>query len=190
MGMKTTFTSGILTSLPGRYAKALFDLAQEERQVQRIGSSLRAFKKLIHTSKDLEQALANPTISREERETALNDLCIQMNAPEIFQSFLGRLVKAGRTPYLPKIEEIYQSLVSQAKKEQVVEVISAYPLTPAQSALLKDKLKKVFPGIISFIFVNDPKVLGGIMIRVGSRVIDATLVSQLNKLATVMKGST
>jgi F-type H+-transporting ATPase subunit delta len=113
-----------------------------------------------------------------------------MKAPEIFQSFINWLVKVRRTRYVPQIEEIYQSLVSQAKKEQVIEVISAYPLTSAQSTLLKDQLKKAFPGIISLIFVNDPKVLGGIMIRVGSRVIDATLVSQLNKLATVMKGST
>jgi F-type H+-transporting ATPase subunit delta len=188
--MKTALTSGILTSLPGRYAKALFELAQEERQVQRVGSSLKAFKKLLLTSKDLSQVIANPTISRKDRGAALNALCVQMKAPEIFQSFINWLVKVRRTRYVPQIEEIYQSLVSQAKKEQVIEVISAYPLTSAQSTLLKDQLKKAFPGIISLIFVNDPKVLGGIMIRVGSRVIDATLVSQLNKLATVMKGST
>ncbi len=188
--MKTTLTSGILTSLPGRYAKALFDLAQEERQVQRVGSSLRAFKKLFHTSQDLHQVLTSPTISQKERGAALNALCMEMKVPEIFQSFVRQLVKAQRIPYLPHIEEIYQSLVAQEKKEQVIEVISAYPLTSAQSTLLKDRLKKAFPGIISLIFVNDPRVLGGIMVRVGSRVIDATLISQLNKLATVMKGST
>ena len=67
---------------------------------------------------------------------------------------------------------------------------SIFISSSAQSALLKETLKKAFPGIISLIFVNDPKVLGGIMIRVGSRVVDATLASQLNTLATVMKGST
>ena len=188
--MKTTLTSGILTSLPGRYAKALFDLAQEEHQVQRVKSCLKVFTKLAHTSKDFGEVLANPKISRNEREAVLNALCIQIKAPDIFQSFMRQLVKAHRIPYLAQIEEIYQSLVSQEKKEQVVEVISAHPLTSAQSALLKETLKKAFPGIISLIFVNDPKVLGGIMIRVGSRVVDATLASQLNKLATVMKGST
>ena len=188
--MKTTLTSGILTSLPGRYAKALFDLAQEERQVQRIKSCLKVFTKLVHSSKDFSEVLANPRISGKEREAVLSAFCVQMKAPDIFQSFIGQLVKAHRVPYLPQIEEIYQSLVSQEKKEQVVEVISAHPLTSAQSILLKERLKKAFPGIISLIFVSDPKVLGGIMIRVGSRVIDATLVSQLNKLATVMKGST
>ena len=187
--MKTTLTSGILTSLPGRYAKALFDLAQEEHQVQRVKSCLKVFTKLAHTSKDFGEVLANPKISRNEREAVLNALCIPIQAPDIFQSFMRQLVKAHRIPYLAQIEEIYQSLVSQEKKEQVVEVISAHPLTSAQSALLKETLKKAFPGIISLIFVNDPKVLGGIMIRVGSRVVDATLASQLNKLATVMKGT-
>lgn len=187
--MKIALTSGILTSLPGRYAKALFDLAQEKHQVQGVGSALRALKKLIQTSKILSQALANPTISREEQEAALTEICVQMKAPEVFQSFVGELVKARRIPYLSQIEEIYQSLVSQEKKEQVIEVISAHPLSTSQSNLLKGKLKKAFPGIISLVFVNDPKILGGIMVRIGSRVIDATLVTQLNKLATVMKGT-
>lgn len=187
--MRIALTPGILTSVPGRYAKTLFDLAQEKRQVQGVGSSLRAFRKLIHTSKALHQVLANPAISRKEREMALNALCMEMKAPQIFQSFVSLLVKAQRIPYLPQIEGIYQSLVSQAKKEQVIEIVSAYPLTPAQSNLLKDGLKKAFPGILSLVFINDPKVLGGIMVRVGSRVIDATLVSHLNKLATAMKGS-
>ena len=187
--MKIALTSGILSSLPGRYAKALFDLAQEKHQVQRVGSALRALKKLIQTSKILNQVLANPTISREEQEAILTEICTQMKAPEVFQSFVGELVKAHRIPYVSQIEGIYQSLVSEEKKEQVIEVISAYPLTASQSNLLKDKLKKAFPGMISLVFVKDPKVLGGIMVRVGSHVIDATLVTQLNKLATVMKGT-
>ncbi len=189
VAMKIALTSGILTSLPGRYAKALFDLAQEKHQVQRVGSALRALKNLIQTSKILNQALANPTISREEQEAALTEICVQMKAPEVFQSFVRKLVKARRIPYLSQIEAIYQSLVSQEKKEQVIEVISAHPLTTSQSNLLKGKFKKAFPGIISLVFVNDPKILGGIMVRIGSRVIDATLVTQLNKLATVMKGT-
>jgi|GEM_PF-1394152 len=188
--MKTALTPGILTSLPGRYAKALFDLAQEKRQVQGVGSSLRTFQRLISTSKALHQVLiTNPAISQKEREAALNTLCIEMKAPQILQSFIGLLVKARRTSYLSQIEGIYQGLVSQAKKEQIIEVISAYPLTSVQKNLLKDRLRETFPGILSLVFINDSKVLGGIMLRVGSRVIDATLVSQLNKLATVMKGS-
>lgn len=187
--METVLTPGILTSLPGRYAKALFDLAQEERQVHSVGSSLSHFKKLLHTSKILNQVLATPIISGVEREAAINAICVRMKAPGIFQSFVRQLVRAQRIPYLSDIEKIYQSLVSQDKKEQVIEVVSAYPLTLAQTSLLKGRLKKAYPGIISLVFVNDPKVLGGIKVRVGSRVIDATLILQLNKLATVMKGS-
>ena len=187
--MKTALTPGILTSFPGRYAKALFDLAQEKRQVQGVGSSLRTFQRLFHTSKTLNQVLSNPAIPRKEREAALNALCIEIKAPQIFHSFIRLLVKAQRISYLPQIEGIYQSLVSQAKKEQMIEVVSAYPLTSTQSKLLKDRLKKAFPGILSLVFINDPKVLGGIMVRIGSHVIDATLTSQLNKLATAMKGS-
>lgn len=187
--METTLTSGILASLPGRYARALFDLAREQGQVGSVGSSLRSLEKLIRSSEVLKQALANPTLHREEQAAALIEICASMKAPEILQSFAGQLVKAQRVPYISKIEKIYQSLVSQAKGEQRVDVISAYRLTSSQSELLEDKLEKVFPGTLNLTFVNDSKVLGGVMIRVGSRVIDATLVTQLSQLVTVMKGS-
>lgn len=187
--MEIAITSGILTSLPGRYAKALFDLAEEKGEVEGVGFSLCALEKLIQASEALKQTLANPTIQWEEQEAVLKEICARMKVPEILQSFVGLLVKAQRIPYMHKIEKIYQSLVSQAKGEQRIEVISAYPLTSSQSQLLKDKLKKVFSGNLNLTFVNDPKVLGGIMLRVGSRVIDATLATQLNQLATAMKGS-
>jgi F-type H+-transporting ATPase subunit delta len=187
--METTLTSGTLTSLPGRYAKALFDLAREEGEVGSVGASLRSLAKLIQSSGVLKQALINPTFRREEQAAALAEICLSMKAPETVQSFVNQLLKAHRIPYLPHIEKIYRSLVLQAKGEQRVEVISAYRLTSAQSELLEDKLKKVFPGTLKLNFVNDSRVLGGVMVRVGSRVIDATLVTQLSQLATVMKGN-
>jgi F-type H+-transporting ATPase subunit delta len=187
--METALTSGLLTSLPGRYAKALFDLAEADGQMEAVGASLQALENLIRSSKILKQALANPTLQRQEQAAALVEICVSMKAPEIVQSFAGQLVKSQRIPYLSKIEKIYQTLVSQAKGEQRVEVISAYRLTTSQAELLKDKLKKVFPGTLDLTFANDSSVLGGIMVRIGSRVIDATLVTQLSQLATVMKGN-
>ena len=186
--METALTSGILTSLPGRYAKALFDLAKEKKQVGGIGSSLISLEKLIQTSNDLQKTLANPIITHEEKMAVLAEICRQMKAPVLFLSFVEQLVKAQRIPYLSKIDEIYQDLVIQEKGEEKVEVISAYPLTTVQVTLLKDKLKKVFPRTLNLTFINDTNVLGGVMVRVGCRVIDATLITQLNQLATVMKG--
>jgi F-type H+-transporting ATPase subunit delta len=187
--METALTSGLLTSLPGRYAKALFDLAEADGQIEAVGASLQALETLIRSSKILKQALADPTLQRQEQAAALIEICASMKAPEIVQSFAGQLVKSQRIPYLSKIEKIYQTLVSQAKGEQRIEVISAYRLRASQVELLKDKLKKVFPGTLTLTFANDSSILGGIMVRIGSRVIDATLVTQLSQLATVMKGN-
>jgi len=114
---------------------------------------------------------------------------MRLKTPKVFNSFVVQLVKAQRISYLSKIDRIYQNLVVQEKGEQNVEVISAYPLTTSQVNLLQDMLKKVFPRTLNLTLVNDSTVLGGIMVRIGSRVIDATLVTQLNQLATVMKGS-
>ena len=187
--METALTSGILTSLPGRYASALFGLSRETGQVESVGSGLHALEKFIQSSEVLRQVLANPTIRGDEQAAALIEICAALKAPELIQSFIRQLIKAHRLPYLSRIEKIYQSLVSQMKGEQRIEVISAYGLTSSQSELLEDKLKKVFPGTLNLTFANDSRVLGGIMIRIGSRVIDATLATQLTQLATVMKGS-
>ena len=187
--MENVLTSGILTSLPGRYAKALFDLAQEKKQTADVGSSLSSLTKLIQSTPLLKIALCNPTISCEEQTAALIEICQRLKTPEIFNSFVVQLVKAQRISYLLKIEGIYQNLVLQERGEENVEVISVYPLTTSQVNSLKDMLKKVFPRTLNLTLVNDSTVLGGIMVRIGSRVIDATLVTQLNQLATVMKGS-
>ena len=187
--METALTSRILTSLSGRYAKALFEVAHKKRQREAVGLCLSTLKTMIQSSPVLKTTLSNPTISREERIGVLKDICVHMKAPDIFGSFLENLMKAGRIPYLAEIEKIYQSLIFEEKGEQLVEVISSYPLTSSQSSLLKEKLKKVFMRKLTLTFVNDSNVLGGIMVRVGSRVIDATLVTQLSQLAIKMKGS-
>ncbi len=189
LAMETAVTPGILTSLPGRYAKALFDLAQDKTQVESVGSSLHDLEKVLQSSKQLRQILANPTLQEEEQVAVLTDICTQLEVPEILTSFAIRLFKAGRVSYLSQIGKIYQSLASQAKGERRIEVVSAYPLTASQGRLLKENLKRVYPETLNLIFVQDARVLGGVLIRAGSQVIDATLVTQLNKLATVMKGS-
>jgi F-type H+-transporting ATPase subunit delta len=186
--MDAVLTSGILTSLPGRYAKALFELAKEKKQVQGIGSSLTTLTQTIESSPSLQALLKNPTLKHDEQMAVIAALCKKLKTPELVQSFVGRLLKSRRISYLTKIESIYHDLVIQEKGEEKVEVISAYPLTTTQVTLLKDKLKKVFPRTLSLTFINDTNVLGGVMVRIGCRVIDATLVTQLNQLASVMKG--
>jgi F-type H+-transporting ATPase subunit delta len=186
--MESSLTSGILTSLPGRYAKALFDLAREHKQVAGIGVSLNSLSSLLQSSRELNHTLANPTIRTKEQTAVLKKICIQMKASSLFQSFVEHLVNARRIFYLVKIDEIYQDLMILEKGEEKVEIISAHPLTKSQVSLLKDKLKKVFPRTLSLTFINDTNVLGGVMVRVGCRVIDATLITQLNQLATVLKG--
>jgi len=187
--MEIALISGVLTSLPGRYAKALFELACDQGQVGPVGASLESLVKLIQSSKVLSQALVNPTFKRTEQAAVLQEICVSIKAPEMLISFARQLITSQRISYLPQIEKIYHSLASREKGEQEVEVISAYPLTPSQSQFLEGKLRKVVPGTLRMAFTHNPKVLGGIMVRIGSRVIDATLAMQINQLATVMKGN-
>ena len=187
--MKIDLSSGTLTSLPGRYAKALFDLSAEKKEIDEVGVALTNLSMLIQSSQTLKLVLKNPTLKRQEQEAALKEICKQMGAPQIVGSFASLLIKSSRMPYLSRIIRIYENLVSHAKGEQTVEIISAYPLTKAQSQVLRQKLAKVSSENLLLTFSTDPKVLGGIMVRIGSRVIDATLSTQLDQLATAMKGN-
>ena len=188
-GMKAIVTSGVLTSLAGRYAKALFDLSREQGQEEAVGKGLKALEKQIRLPQ-LARALANPTIQRGHQAAVLQEVCAQMGLPERLQSFGVQLVKARRLNILPDVEKIYHNLILQAKGEQPVEVISAQALTPSQQRTLKSALSLSLAGTLAITFATDPRVLGGVMVRIGSQVIDATLATQLNQLATVMKGAT
>ena len=86
--MENVFSPGILTSLPGRYAKALFDLAKEKKQMAGVASSLTSLVNLIQSSPVLKQAINNPTISCKDQTAALVEMCIHLKTPKIFQSFI------------------------------------------------------------------------------------------------------
>lgn len=186
--MKIILTSGILTSLPGRYAHALFDLAQSKEEREKVNASLKDLVVIIHHSKHLRRMLENSTLARTEQAEALIEICRKMETPKIFQLFVKQLVEMGRIQCLETIERIYEGLLYQEKNEQHVEITSAFPLTGVQKNHLKHVLKKIHSKtILSFTFTNDAKLLGGIMIRIGHHIIDAALKTQLHKLATLMK---
>ena len=186
--METGLSSGRLTSLPGRYAKSLFDLTQERREKEEVGRGLKTLDKLVRTSEELRQALGNPVLSNPDLVAALSEICQRLKVPVLLTTFLGELIKARRLSCLSDIEKIYQQLVSQDREETRVEVLSAHPLTLVQRNMLKAKLKEVLPGRLMIAFTKDTDGLGGVKIRIGSQMTDASLVSQLNTLATVMKG--
>jgi F-type H+-transporting ATPase subunit delta len=177
--MEAIVTPGTLTSLTGRYAKALFDLSMDQGQGDTVGKGLKALEKQIQST-ELAQVLADPTIQRHQQAAIL----------QVLQSFVVQLAKARRLALLPKVGEIYHSLTLQAKGEQRVEIISAHTLTPSQQRFLKGKLTASLPGKLAISFVKNPRVLGGIMVRIGSRIIDASLATHLHQLATAMKGAT
>ncbi len=113
-----------------------------------------------------------------------------MALPEVLQSFIIQFTRARRLSILPQVEGIYRNLALTAKGEQPVEIISAHTLTSSQQRTLKSTLSQTLSGKLAITLIKDPRVLGGIMVRIGSRVIDATLATQLNQLATVLKGAT
>jgi len=196
----STITSGILTSLAGRYARTLFDLSQNLTQIGSVAKGLKALHQQIMSSDNLRQVLLDPTIQRNQQVAVLRDVCVRIKVPDILQSFMVQLLQARRLTLLAEIQIIYGGLYLQAKREKAIEVTSAYALTISQQNRLKNQISQFFSKTTRYLpstgsrpsihmrFINDPKVLGGVKVRIGSQIIDATVTTQLNQLATLMKG--
>lgn len=182
-------TSGLLASLPGRYAKALFDLSEAEQNTESVAESLTQFQKTVNGSLELQFALKDPTISREDISNVLVDICTALKTPRLLASFLHRLALSQRLELLNKIIEIFFHQVHTQKGEKEIDVYSARALTKDQTQQLHQMLTRAFQGKLTINFTLDPHLLGGILIRTGSKVIDASLETLLNRLATLMKGT-
>lgn len=182
-------TSGLLASLPGRYAKALFELSEAEKCTELVIKSLEQIQKTITKTAELQSALKDPTVSRKAKARILTDICEAHKVPSLLTLFLQRLALSQRLDYLPDIIELFYHQLHAQKEEQEIEVYVAYDLTKEQTQQLNKILSSAFHGKLTIHYHQDPHLLGGILIRAGSKVIDASLTTLFNRLATVMKGT-
>ncbi len=180
---------GKATSLSGRYAKALFELAHEHAKVDEIHKCLQKFSNLLSQSTELKSALENPSMSSQQHIAVITAISEKLEFSRILQKFLITLAQNRRLSKLSEITSLYTQFVHHFHQIKTIEVASAYALTSSQKQNLTTILGKNISGQLTINFCLDPSLLGGILIREGSRIIDATLKSQLAQLATVMKGS-
>jgi F-type H+-transporting ATPase subunit delta len=181
-------SGGIQASLAGRYASALFALARDERQIDAVGQSLEALGSALVDSKDFAELIASPLVSREEAGKAFSALAPQLNLDPISTNFLGVLARNGRKRELRSIIRTFRRLAAEHRGETIAEVVTAYPLKDDQVAALKAQLRARAGREVNLDHRVDPDILGGLVVKLGSQRIDASLRTKLNRLASAMKG--
>jgi F-type H+-transporting ATPase subunit delta len=182
-------SGGIQASLAGRYASALFGLARDERQIDAVSRSLDSLGSALNESPDLAELVASPLVGRDDAGKAFASLAPTLQLDPITANFLGVVARNGRKRELKAIITAFKRLAAEHRGEVTAEVVSAHPLKDDQIEALKGQLRGRAGGADVAIETQvDPDILGGIVVRLGSQMIDASIRTKLNRLATAMKG--
>ena len=181
-------SGGIRASLAGRYASALFDLARDERQIDAVGRSLDTLNQALLDSKDFGELIESPLVSRNEAGKAFAALAPQLGIDPITANFLGVLARNGRKRELRPVIRAFRRLAADHRGETTADVITARPLKDDQIEALKQQLRSRAGCDVTIDARVDPDILGGIVVKLGSQMIDASIRTKLNRLAQAMKG--
>ena len=181
-------SGGIQASLAGRYATALFGLARDEQQIDAVSRSLDSIEAATSESADFRALVTSPLIGRGDAGKTIRALVPSLGLDPITGRFLGVLADNGRLAELKSVIRITRELASNHRGETTAEVTSAHPLGDDQIAALKTKLTARVGRDVAIDSKVDPTLLGGIVVRLGSQMIDASIRTKLNTLATAMKG--
>ena len=185
MASGQTVTSG----LSARYATALFELAQERKVVDAVADDLAQLQAMIDDSDDLRRLITSPLFSRDEQSKAMAALTEKAGLSEIVCNTVGVIAQNRRLFALEDVIRAYRSLVSEHRGEIEAEVTSAAPLSDSQRGALEAALKEAIGSTVAVTTDVDPELLGGMVVRVGSRMIDSSLRTKLQRLQLAMKGA-
>ena len=181
-------SGGIRASLAGRYASALFELARDQRQIESVGKSLDALGQALLDSKDFDELVSSPIVSRDEAAKAFAALAPQLQLDPITSNFVGVLARNGRKGQLRSVIRAFRRLAAEQRGETTADVVTARPLNDDQLAQLRQQLRARAGRDVTIDATVDPNILGGIVVKLGSQQIDASIRTKLNRLAQAMKG--
>ncbi len=181
-------SGGIRASLAGRYASALFDLALEKRQIESVSRSLDALNQALVDSKDFSELVASPLVSRDQAGRTFAAVAPDLGLDPITANFLGVLARNGRKNALRAVIRSFRQLAADHRGEITAEVVTARPLNDDQIGALKQQLRTRAGRDVTIAAEVDPDILGGIVVKLGSQQIDASIRTKLNRLAQAMKG--
>jgi F-type H+-transporting ATPase subunit delta len=178
-----------VTGVSGRYASALFELASEQRAVPSTLEALNRFQSLTDSSQDLQRLMKSPVFKSAEQLGAIVSVAGKAGIEGIALNFLKVMASNRRLAAVPGAISAFNLLVARSKGETTAEVTSAETLSAKQVTDLKVALKAALGSNVSLVQKVEPDILGGLIVKVGSRMMDNSLRTKLNSLKVAMKGT-
>jgi F-type H+-transporting ATPase subunit delta len=183
LASETTDVSG----LAERYAAALFDLADERRVLDEIAADLRQLRAMLETSGDLRRLIRSPILSRDDQGKAIGVLAERAGLSMLVRNFLAVIARNRRLFVVPAIIEAFLHRLAARRGEVSAQVTTALPLSEAQFVALNEQLRRSIGSRVSVDVRVDPELIGGMIVRVGSRMVDGSVKSKLQRLQLAMK---
>lgn len=175
--------------LAARYAEAVLALAEDRRELDTVSDNLADLRQMLDDSADLRRLVRSPVIGRREQQAGLEALAERAGFAATVTKMLGVLAQRRRSFLLSEIIDIYQRKLAERRGQVSAEVVSAEPLADDQVQAITDKLKARAGAQVEITTRVDESLLGGMIVRVGSRMLDDSLRSKLTRLQNAMKGA-
>jgi F-type H+-transporting ATPase subunit delta len=183
-GIQGSITAG----LAGRYAIALFDLAKESNEIDNVQASLAALAKALNESADLKALVSSPIVGRAQAGAAIQAVASELGLDSLTTKFLGVLAANRRLSDVRGMMDAFRAIVAAHRGEVTAQVTSAHPLSADQLAELGVNLKNRVGRDVQIATHVDPAILGGLVVQLGSQLIDGSIRTRLNSFAQAMKG--
>ncbi|MGD9881520.1 MAG: F0F1 ATP synthase subunit delta [Reyranella sp.] len=184
-----TSATSATSVVAGRYASALFELADSARSLDQVAQDLTTFRSLVGESPELARLLASPVVGRDVQGRALLAVLDAASIKGLTRNFIGTVAANGRARELVAMATAFLAELARRRGETTAIVTSAVPLTPDQLQQLNAALRGVLGGgRVSIDAHVDPDILGGLVVKVGSRLFDSSIRSKLQRLQLAMKG--
>lgn len=172
------------------YAEALMSLAQSNDLTDRFGEEIAGLLNLLKESEELQQFLGNPVVKGEDKKAVLQRIGGEQFHPYLM-NFLNLLVDRRRIPFVEGIGQHYQAMLRQLKQTVLAEVTSAVELNDAQKQSVREKVIAITNAHqVELDTKIDPDLIGGVIIKVGSQVVDASLRGQLRRIGVRLSSAT
>ena len=179
----------IEASVAGRYASALFELATELNKTREVESDLAKFQSLYDASEDLTRMVRSPVISADEQANAVSAILTKVQADPVSINFFKLLARNRRLFAAPDMIKSFRAIAARARGEVTAEVASAVALNDPQVAELKRTLKEKVGKDVTLSQRVDPSLLGGLIVKIGSRMIDSSLKTKLANMRVALRGT-
>lgn len=185
--MLVSDSAALTSGVAGRYATALFELAKDGHELDAVERDMRALEAALAESADLRDMLGSPIHSRAEQGSAIAAIAARMGLGNAVTGTLGLMAQNRRLFVVPRMLASVRALIAQDRGEVTADVRAARPLTETQMAALSDSLKSSVGREVKLEVTVDKSLLGGLVVKVGSRMVDSSIRTRLANLQNAMK---